>query len=395
MQRIDEVSLAESGQPIGDTVGSTATSMLQRTMRKEDVLYLPPDRLRTMLDLCWGSRGGYQHAVPFQGHASKIDRRRAYLSELAKPIPYRWAEGTAIVDGYERPGVYICRLSGTPTIPLKIGAWNEFTEMYEPIDFVGGEVYTVLPTAEFDGYRAMGIEIEPRWGYAITEWTSFDGFTDRMYNILQKYADEPDVLSYMKAIPNNLVGVMARGDAVRDVRWSLECPGDDWNDVIDEKGFHIENCYDRVLTSYSYKMHIDKSAWIYASNKSAMFEKSAWLHENGHRTLYVHTDGAIYEGHCEDAAIVDEKRPGYFKDEGQDWNAKVYRAGSWEMCGVKKQSGHNEPVNINIRHNVNVSRIRQKGGEMSVAGIYRSVYDPTSTPSHDVSLAQTFPTMYA
>ena len=274
--RLDDVSLQETNVALGSTIGSTAVSMLKRTLPKGAEMWMPEDRLHVMLNLCWGMRGGMQYAKYHDGEVMYIDRKRAYLSEIAKPIPWRWTWGQAHVAGEEKPGVYVCRISGSTPFPLRIGVWNQYEGLYEPVTWYGGNDYTVLPSAEFEGYRELGVVIEPLWGYRVEQWMTLDAFASQMYRILDAYSNEPDVMAYFKSIPNNLVGLLARRPEVQEIIFTTDDPGAGWSDVIDSRGFAIENCYSREYKSWGYKMHLDVSAWVYASNKNEMYKMVAW-----------------------------------------------------------------------------------------------------------------------
>ena len=387
VQRINQACHDDCGIWSQATPARTATGMLKRTFPKRREMWLPPDRLRTMLDLCWGSRGGYQYGTRYSGHMSKIDRRRAYMSEMMKPLPHRWAISEAFVDGEEQPGIYVCRLRGTSPIPLGVGAWSESQGMYVPVQFTEGEIYTVLPSSEFEGYRALGIEIEPRFGYRVIEWITLEEFTGRLAAILVKYDGDNDVLTYMKSLPNTLIGSFARQSRVRHYQWNAEYPGDGWFESLDTTGEVIENEWYKDVRTWSHKMHLDKAAWIYGANKSAMFQMVAFLVERGHTILYFHTDGIIYSGYCPEAAMVNEKRPGYFKDEGTDENGDVYRAGWYEAFGMRRKSGQTLQIAIEDRHYRNLDHLedlyRRKSAVVWNIG---DVLTPSDDMAHTASI---------
>jgi hypothetical protein len=286
------------GVGLGVTISSTAVRACARSTAPELWKWKPQPILVSLCRVGYGFRGGMVNGRRYRGNAVLVDLNRAYTAALTGSLPLRSALGRCVLEGRERPGMYLCRVIGQGARAIYCGQWNASCGRFDlgwHRGKPGGSFVTVLATAEFSGIRAAGYEVVPTIGMVFTRVFDFKPYVDRIARAVEKYGPQSPLGRLTKLLGNAVYGKFAAGFERRTVRLSNGRPGRDWYVWVDSDGWPVEHVWEQTKVGYQWSQQVDIAAVVTARVRSWMYEAEASIRAHGGSVLGMQTDCLILD----------------------------------------------------------------------------------------------------
>lgn len=273
------------------TVGSLAISAAARSLASGDKWFRPLPLAVAMCRDGGALRGGYLWAREYRSQAYHYDLTRAYTWALTQPLPTGLAIGPCISGGVERAGIYLCRVSGSGEIPAYIGAWKGAPTGFRRAYFGRGSTYSVLPSCEFSGLRALGYSVAPGWGVVFCSGATLGAFAERLGCVIAQFGRGDWRSAVAKRIGNSVYGKFAEDPRRTEIVYSEVYPGANWYPYITTDAREVPGLWERESVEYRPHQHIDVAAVVAGSVRSRLYHGVAAAAAIGAGPVAIDTDG--------------------------------------------------------------------------------------------------------
>lgn len=336
LQRTVQASLGAYLRP---TVGGTAVRAAAFDLPDDTWIPRTQPLLVTMCREGKGFRGGYIYGERFRGEAYKADVRRMYAWALSQSLGYRWALGPCVVDGVERPGIFVCTVSGIARHPVQLPTWRGSLEGFTTSLWSEGEDVAVVPSSEFEGLRALGLTVTPGYGFVATATLTFAPFVDRLQAFITAHGAESAAGRWAKLAGNTLYGKLAVNPHREGVVFSEERPEGRVFPLVTPDGDVFEDMWSVEQVHYAPSQQVAMASMITGYARTKLYGEIAKRVGEGRRVVHAHTDGLVVTG--EPPADLPEETDtiGEWRLVGADPDTIVARAGGYVVGGEAKWSG--------------------------------------------------------
>jgi hypothetical protein len=332
-------TMREYGAYLRPTIGGTGIRVAGFNLPEG---YLIPRPCPLLVALCRpgrGFRGGYVFGTRYQGEATMIDCRRMYAHALRQELPTRWAMGRGIEYGAESVGVFMCTVSGTPLHPVQLVVWDGHAEGFRRRLWHGGECVAVVPSTEYDGLRAMGLEVRPRWGMVGHSPVTFGDLVERIGRVLEEHGSGSPIGRLSKLLANTIYGKMAMRSDFEGIIYSIERPHEDAFPAVTTDGTELADLWTLETETYVAYQQIAMAAFVTGAARSHLYKEMARHIGAGRRVVHAHTDGFVITGPPpEDVPWVTDAI-GSWRIVATDVAATVVRGGGYVLNDDPKWSG--------------------------------------------------------
>lgn len=307
--------------PLCITLGMSSVRAAAIHVHSDAWLWRPPPGLVALCRVGGGYRGGYVYARPYRGPAHKIDVSKLYTWALAQPLPLRVAVGECDHEGAERPGVYVCHVSGPGHLPVLLSVWRGPDRGFVRQNWNGDRCLTVLPSSEFFGLRALGYDVKPHWGYVFTATFTLARYVAQLERLCSDYPRGTAQHAIGKKLANSLSGKMGENPDRTEVVYAEDAPADDWHPFVTDEGEEVPGLWSRRATRHRAHQQVGVAAEITAMGRSRLYAALAQVRNAGHDVLAADTDGALVTGYPPRLLGGDTTIPGAWREVG--WEPDV------------------------------------------------------------------------
>ena len=339
VERLQEGTRSTFGVYLRPTVAGTAMRAAGFDLPHGVLIPRPQPWLVALCRTGHAFRGGYVYGERYRGPAYKVDARRLYARALMEPLPTLWAFGHGIRYGDENTGVFMCTVSGTALHPVTLPLWSGPDDGFVVRPWTGGTAIAVLPSTEYRGLRAMGLEVTPGWGWVGTHAITLAPFVDRLQAMLRAHGPTSAEGRLAKLLGNSLYGRMAVNPHRDDMVYAATQPrGSSWP-VVRMTGEIVDNLWAVETERYSPSQQIGMATLITGWARSHLYEAMADCIRQGGRIVHAHTDGYVATGKPPADLPTDTDVIGSWRLESTDADAIVARAAGYVVGSETKWSG--------------------------------------------------------
>ena len=339
VSQLQRVSLETFGVYLRPTLPGTAVRAAGFELPPEELIPRNPPWVVALCRSGLGYRGGYVYGEKYRGPAWKADARRLYARSLCEELGVGWGLGRCSPDGHEKPGVFVCTISGTALHPVQLGTWEGPDEGFRLRLWSEGTAIAVVPSSEFAGLRAMGLDVLPGWGWVATDTISFAPFVDKLQRVLNEHGPESGPGRMAKLLGNSLYGRLAVNPSREVVVWSRSEPSGDVFPLVTIKGEEIPDMWSVREVRYSPSQQVGAAAMVTGWARGYLYEEMARRIKDGARIVHAHTDGYLAVGPVPADLPWDTSTIGAWRLVSVDDDAIVARAGGYTIGGETKWSG--------------------------------------------------------
>lgn len=338
------------GVALRPTCGMIAMSAARQHFPASMSKWRPDSLLVGMSRAGLGYRAGVTYAKRYRGPTYRIDVNRQYTGALTAPLPVEARFGRYDPNSAMRNGIYLCRVRKTSALVYPFGVWSGATGGFQYFTEPTGTFLSVLHTAEIEGLRAFGIEIEPWYGFGFTKSVSLDSYVKRLQGVLFDYGRDSPQSKLAKPLGNYIYGKFAQKSTRLELLFTDEQPSKDWYPYWDDQGKQWEQVWERTSTHHTAAQHIDIAGVITATARSQTLRMWAWLEAAGCQVVRVHTDSITTDVDptglidCEDDII------GGWRLESESEDSTVVYANAYFSDGEAHIAGVSEPTYEMIDH---------------------------------------------
>ena len=337
--RLQTVVHAEFGTYLRPTVGGTAVRAAAYDLPDGAVIPRVQPLLVAMCRVGRGFRGGYIYGERYRGPAFKVDVRRMYAWALSQPLGFRWALGPCVQDGVERDGVFLCTVSGTPRHPVQLGTWRGEATGFVAELWAGETAICVLPSSEFAGLRALGVTVEPSFGFVATQCLDFAPFVSRLQTVITRHGSDSPAGRYAKLAGNTLYGRLAVNPHRDGVVFSEDRPEGQVFPLVTLEGERLADLWHVETVHHAPSQQVSMAAQVTGYARTRMYETMARLIGEGHTIVHAHTDGLVVTGSPPTWLDGETDQIGAWRLISVDTDAIVARSGGYAIGGEAKWSG--------------------------------------------------------
>ena len=337
--RLQETTRATFGVYLRPTVAGTAMRAAGFDLPDGVMIPRPPPWVVTLCRSGGGFRGGYVFGQRYRGPAWKVDARRLYARALMEPLPTLWAFGPGVRDGVEVAGLFMCTVSGQALHPVTLPQWQGPEEGFSNRPYTGTTAIAVLPSTEYRGLRAMGLRVEPGFGWVGTHPMSLRGFIDRLQALIREHGTRSREGRLAKLLGNTLYGRMAVSPKRDLMQYGLRQPsGSSWP-VVRLDGTIVDNLWAVEEERYSPGQQVGTAAMVTGWARSHLYEEMARRIREGATIVHAHTDGYVATGPVPADLPWDTDEIGAWRLEAVDDDAIVARAAGYVVGAETRWSG--------------------------------------------------------
>jgi hypothetical protein len=329
LKGFERVMLDNFGAALRVTLGASAMRAASHHVPARGWVWRPPPLAVTMARDGGGFRGGYAAAERFVGQAWRADLNKAYTSVLADELPGRLMLGAAESGLFERPGLYLCRVSGRGIVPAYLATWTGGPQGFALDYWKGGDTVAVLPSSEFAGLRQLGYTVEPGYGFVTATSWQLGGFVRAVERAVQRYERGSPEHQVAKLIGNSVYGKLAENPHRLDVQYAAERPGDEWRPYVTDRGDEVAGVWEAESVAYRPHQHVDVAAAVTGAVRGKLYGGIAAVRAAGGRVVHADTDGLLTTIDPSPYLDTDETRLGAWRvSEGAELTAVWGRKGS-------------------------------------------------------------------
>lgn len=297
---IQAFALEEFGVSMRKTVASTGKNLFRRSMNDGAVLTRPTPQVFAACVEGKLMRQGYLTHTKHEGIASEEDIRRQYASILGNALPQKLILDRGVVGGERREGFFLCRVRGTGMYAIKIAPYNPVTGTFEHEYWNGGSVICWLASSEYEGIERLGYQIEPVWGWRITEWLNVRPLVEKLQMLVNTHAPDSPTGQYCKMIGNAMIGRFSTSSRFETQLYSTTQPEGCWPLQDPETGIETPNVWIKQRRTYDAFQQPAITAYIYGAARTQLYLKMAQHHDLGHKIIHVCTDSIMVAGSLAD-----------------------------------------------------------------------------------------------
>jgi len=327
------------GVELRPTVGGTALAAAGRFLPPGEKLFRPHPLLIAMLRDGGGYRGGYVYGQRYRGLGYKADVRRLYTAMIAEPLPATWSFGLGYDATSELPGIFLCTLSGEPRMPLYLAVWEGPETGFRKQHWYGGSAIAIVPSTEYAGLRAMGVDVRPGCGYLASRPFTLSGFVDHLQALIRDAGPGSAEGEYAKLMGNSVSGKWGVSPHLDSLVWASERPGDDAEPAFTLDGDRLDGLWHVKSTRYLGSQQVGLAAWVTARARSVLYGELARAMDGGRTVVHAHTDGYIATGPAPDWLPSDTDTIGAWRLVETDSDVITIRGGMYVIGQEIKTSG--------------------------------------------------------
>jgi hypothetical protein len=275
------------------TLGSAAMHAASQHVPADGWVWRTPPLAVTMAREGGGFRGGYSAAERFVGQAWSADLNKAYTSILREPLPGRVALGAAGEGILERPGFYLCRVTGRGIAPVYLSRYEPNTGAFTLDYWHGGDCVAVLPSEEFAGIRQLGYQVEPGYGFVTVSSWHLGGFVAAVDQLVTRYPRGTPQHTVGKLIGNSVYGKFAENPRRMDVMYSASRPADGWRPYTTERGEEVPDVWEGESVAHRPHQHVNVAASITGAVRGQLYQGISAVRSAGGRVVHADTDGLL------------------------------------------------------------------------------------------------------
>ena len=332
-------SMREYGAYLRPTIGGTAIRVAGFNLPDETLIPRPAPILVGLCRAGMGYRGGYVFGTRYQGEATMIDCRRMYAHSLRRPLPTRWAMGHGLQHDPDMEGIFMSTVTGIPIHPVQLGVWEGPGLGFVRKLWHGGECVAVVPSTEWAGLRAMGLEVRPGWGMTGWQPVTFAPLIERIALVLEEHGSSSPIGRLSKLVANAIYGKMAMRSDRETLIYSIERPHEDAFPAVTTDGDELSDLWTLEQNVYTSYQQIGMAALVTGSARSYLYQEMARHIAAGRRVVHAHTDGFVITGAPpEDVPWVTDTI-GAWRVVATDSFATVVRGGGYVLNDDPKWSG--------------------------------------------------------
>lgn len=285
------------------TVGGTAIRAAARFLPPDDWMWRPSPLLVALCRTGGAFRGGYSYAEPYRGPLYQIDRNRSYTAGLRTPLALRSAFGQynpAINGGH---GIWLCTIRGNPKLPPYLAQWIPQHAAWVKGNWTGGTCIAAIPSAEFVGLRALGLSVEPGYGFGSTWLVSLSPYVDHLASLTLATERGTLVDGFLKMMGNCVWGKLAQRPQIEQLCYNGSRPDESWLVFAGSDGYVCEGVYVRQSVRHGATQHVDSAAQIAGEARAALYVAASRALARGTRIIRADTDalGAVAPFPAEEA----------------------------------------------------------------------------------------------
>jgi hypothetical protein len=233
----------------------------------------------------------------------------------------------------------MCTVSGTALHPITLPIWTGPDDGFVVRPYTDGPVVSVLPSTEYRGLRAMGLTVDPGFGWVGTHPMTLAPFIRRLQTLILTHGPNSDVGRWAKLLANTLYGRLAVNPRRDDMVYAIRQPaGSSWP-VVTVTGEIVDNLWAVETERYSPAQQIGVACLVTGWARSHLYVELAKRIAEGRRIVHVHTDGYVATGSPPADLPWDTNEIGAWRLETFDDDAIVARAAGYVIGGETKWSG--------------------------------------------------------
>ena len=339
----EDLTLKWFNEPLGITLASTAMRAARRSMKASEWKWRPNPLLVAMCRTGGAYRGGYAIGHNWNGHAYKIDMNKAYTSALSLELPQRVSFSNAGDMGEEKPGIYICHISGVGDMPLYLSRWEPSRGEFSVGYWHGGEAYTILPSTEIDGIRALGYQVRASFGYKYLYTMTLKKYVKKIQKILNEYDRGTPEHAVAKQMGVSVYGKFSERNSIVDIAYSQDRPSDLWRPFLTIEGDEVPNLWTAAKKSYRPHQQVDWAAHITGHVRGRLYMEMANTISQGGIIIHADTDGFLTNKKPNIANLnttneigawrfdLEGDHTSVYSSKGYAYGDEVRTAGAWSM----------------------------------------------------------------
>ena len=327
------------GVELRPTVGGTALAAAGRFLPPAEKLFRPHPLLLAMCREGGAYRGGYVYGQRYRGPGYKADVRRLYTAMIADDLPACWSFGLGYDATSELPGIFLCTVSGEPRMPLYLAVWEGPGTGFRKQHWYGGTGIAIIPSTEYAGLRAMGVDVQPGCGYVASRPFTLSGFVDHLQQLIRDAGPASVQGEYAKLLGNSVSGKWGVSPHLDSLVWSSERPGEDADPAFTLNGDRLDGLWHVKSTRYLGSQQVGLAAWVTARARSVLYAELARAMDAGRTVVHAHTDGYIATGPAPDWLPGDTDTIGAWRLVDTDSDVMTVRGGMYVIGQDIKTSG--------------------------------------------------------
>ena len=258
-------------------------------------------------------RQGYLRHQPYVGLASEEDQRRQYVSILGRDLPQHEVLDRAVLNGQRQQGFFLCRVSGQGMVPLYIGAYDPLTHTFNREYWNGGSVICWLADTEYEGIERVGYQIDPVFGWRITEWFNVRPLVEKLQRLIDMHSADSAIGQVLKLVGNATIGKFATQSTFASYVYSAQEQEGLWpmQDIVTRE--EIQNVWEKTTTKYEAHQQPLIAAYIYGATRTQLYIRMAEHINAGRKIVHACTDGLIIAGSLRMTHYSDNPRIGEWR----------------------------------------------------------------------------------
>ena len=327
------------GVELRPTVGGTALAAAGRFLPPAEKLFRPHPLLLAMCREGGAYRGGYVYGQRYRGPGYKADVRRLYTAMIAEDLPACWSFGLGYDATSELPGIFLCTLSGEPRMPLYVAVWEGPGTGFRKQHWYGGTAIAIIPSTEYAGLRAMGVDVQPGCGYVASRPFTLSGFVDHLQQLIREAGPASAEGEYAKLMGNSVSGKWGVSPHLDSLVWSSERPREDAEPAFTLDGERLDGLWHVKSTRYLGSQQVGLAAWVTARARSVLYGELARAMDAGRTVVHAHTDGYIAKGPAPEWLPGDTDTIGAWRLVDTDSDVITIRGGMYVIGQDIKTSG--------------------------------------------------------
>lgn len=295
VKQLQDYALEHFNVGLRPTIGGTAIRAAARFLPPGDWMWRPSPLLVAMCRTGGAFRGGYSYGEPYRGPLYTIDRNRSYTAALCEPLALRSAFGQFNPRINHGHGIWLCTIRGNPKLPPYLAVWFPQHAAWVKDNWTGGTCIAAVPSTEFDGLRALGLSVEPGYGFGSTWTTSLAPYVNHLEMLTVATERGTVTDGFLKMMGNCVWGKLAQRPQLEQLCYNGRRPDDSWLTFVGSDGNVCEGVYVRQSVRHGAAQHVDGATAIAGAARAALYVAASRAMARGTRIVRADTDalGAV------------------------------------------------------------------------------------------------------
>lgn len=331
--RLQRLLLDYFGVGLSLTISNTGLRAAARSLPEFVCKFRPAPMLVALCREGAGFRGGLVKGRRYRGPSWLVDLNRAYTAALRLKLPWRAVIGPCVKDGAERHGIYMVRITGREGLPsIYVGRWNGVdVETAWHNDPHGETFLAIVPSVEFAGLRAIGYRVEPSFGMVYVRTFTLSDYVGKLVSFCQTFGWASAEAKVSKFLGNTVYGKFAAPPMRRDLRIGKTRPDRTWMVYVDERGYPVDDLWERRKVVYQWSQHIDVAADITGHVRAQVYQAQADMMAAGGSVYAMSTDALVLDRDPAGILDLDSSEPGKWRLSDDDEDGIVAGANAYSI----------------------------------------------------------------